>query len=169
MEEIHLLSIVNMHQGEKYSRGARGFFCYWKVLFKKRQTSKCFKFPDPNKGICIKTPENQFTVSVSYIYGWAYWAAWTADTDYINVHFKGIKTFWWSRKKLFIIQEENFFLVKQKCSKGRKLCLTNKFWLIMKTNSDFKSLISFLFFQNWKLFGNLENKVWFQKEFSFFF
>ena len=43
-----------MHQGEKYSRGARGFFCYGEILFKKRQTSKCFKFPDPNKGSTIQ-------------------------------------------------------------------------------------------------------------------
>ena len=48
-----------MHQREKYFKGARGIFCYGKTFlvkwnFFKRKTSKCFKFPDSNKGSTIQ-------------------------------------------------------------------------------------------------------------------
>ena len=48
-----------MHQREKYFKGARGIFCYGKTFlvkwnFLKRKTSKCFKFPDSNKGSTIQ-------------------------------------------------------------------------------------------------------------------
>ena len=45
--------------GKKYFRGSRGIFCYGQIFLVKeglikRQTSKCFEFPDSNKGSTIQ-------------------------------------------------------------------------------------------------------------------